>query len=331
MTKKRSSAKSLINNILSGAAEKGPDKKESKPTIGGKSIISHREERAHSHTRDEKKTKVLMTMKVDPALCRIQQRPNRIYELLTVDNCLELIESIETQGQQIPAIARQTDEKEYPYEIIVGRRRHFAATHLKTELLVDVRVLTDESAFLLSEAENEGRKDLSDYEKALDWADALDSFYNGKVDRLAVAINKSRAVVYDYLELAKLDGEIINAFASVLDIKKDHAKQLKFLMKKVGVKEKIFAKAKELASDNVERSGSDTLKLLVAAAKTGKKKGGLLLDETIVDKNGNSAFKITRTSKGGYTIKFDSKLKSDKGEIKTLLAQAVDEFMFKPK
>jgi hypothetical protein len=138
-------------------------------------------------------------------------------------------------------------------------------------------------------------------------------------------------MVYEYLDLAKVDKSIIGAFSSVLDVKRGHAVKLNALMKKGGAKEKIFSKAKELANDNVERSGSDTFKLLVAATKAGKKKGGLLLDETLVDKNGESVFKITRSGRGGYSIQFEPKLKGDKEEIKCLLAQAVDDFMFKSK
>ena len=292
-----------------------------------KPIIEHREERAHSHVKDnKKKTRTVVTMWLDPEKCRIQQRPNRIYELLTPENCKDLIDSIEVKGQEIPAIARQTGEKDQPYEIVVGRRRHFVATHLQRELLAEVRVMTDEEAFLLSEAENEGRKDLSDYEKALDWADALDNFYGGKVERLATAINKDRTLVYQYINLARLDQVIVDAYDSVLDIKRDHAVKLTSMMKKNDVKKNILAKAKELAKDKMGRPGATTFKLLVTTQQK-KSRGGLTLDENITDKQGNKIFNISKSGRGGYAIKFESKLSADKEEIKALLLKAVDEYL----
>lgn len=317
MVDKKSSAKSLMSNILGGVGSNVEKEKREEKDSGLNKAFSHIEKKAK-----KKKTRMVTTMLVDPAKCKIQERPNRFYELLTPDNCADLIASIDSQGQKIPAIARQTGEADKPFEIFVGRRRHYVATHLGEELLIDVRSVTDEEAFLLSEAENEGREDLSDYEKACDWADALQQFYNGKVSRLATAINKTRPTVYLYLELASLDKRIIDAYSSPLDVKKSHATKLLNLMNDDKQKELIFKKAEELSGSG-SLTGQAVFKELVKSGSPKKKRSGLVNVEKIMDANGKEAFTIKKSRKGGITIEISAKRELVKGELIKLLESAV--------
>lgn len=330
MVKKRtSSAKQLLTGILGGAG--AADAGEAEASIDAasqKTILEHRQERMHPELqKDARKTRAVSTIRVDPARCRIQQRPNRIYELLDEKNCADLIASIENHGQETPAIARETGEKGAPFEIVVGRRRHWVAQHLKRDLLVELRVLTDEQAFLISEAENEGRRDLSDFEKAQDWADALKNFYGGKVDRLAVAINKPRETVYGFLRLAALDDRVVNAYDTVLDIKRAHAEKYAALLKDRTKAKRVFARAAELEEKKIAGNpldGAGVFKALSSAAAAPKKAGGLLLEEAYSDSGGRPVFKITRSARGGYAVNFDKDRKCDKEELKRLLLEAVD-------
>lgn len=322
MTDKKSKAKALISGILEGAKSN-----EGKGSEAISSIIPHREKRAHEQVAPKKgKIKTTTTMWVDPDKCRIQHRPNRLYELLTEDNCRDLIDSMDAQGQALPAVARQTGEKDKPYEIIVGRRRHFSAKQLKQDLLIDVRVMTDEDAFLLSDAENEGRKDLSDYEKACDWADALGSFYNGNVQRLATAINKPRTAVYRYLELAGLDEKIISAYDSPLDIKKDHATKLIKVLREDAAKDKIIAKAVELSAIKGKK-GSDVIRLLLAAGKTKAKKRNTGINKEVLTDEGVVAFSISKTATKPLVIKFNNKEKLKFEILMGLLEKNIKEYL----
>ena len=57
----------------------------------------------------ERKEKVLRL--VDPATCRMWEGHNRAYDLLSPDNCRDLIDGILSQGQQeFPAIVRRLPE-----------------------------------------------------------------------------------------------------------------------------------------------------------------------------------------------------------------------------
>mgnify|MGYP000343419310 CR=1 FL=1 len=319
MKKKKSSATSLMSNILGGVELKKDGVRESSKT-NSVTAFSHIEKKSNKKT-----TQMVTTMWVSPEKCRIQERPNRFYDLLTPERCASLISSIEGQGQKIPVVARQTGELDKPYEIVVGRRRHFVATYLKIDLLIDVRVLSDEEAFLLSDAENDGREDLSDLEKAYDWADALENLYNNNVARLAAALNKTRPTVYEYLALAKLDKEIICAFDSPLDVKKGHAAKFVSLLKDPNAKKRLFDMAAEL-SKKKGLSGAQVFKMLVSASKSPVKKGGLLVNEDIKSRTGKIVFNLTKNRRGGTVIKINNTHDADKAELIKLITKAINKF-----
>ncbi|MFC6761505.1 ParB/RepB/Spo0J family partition protein [Sulfitobacter porphyrae] len=124
---------------------------------------------------------------VDPARCVMWEGHNRAYDLLTEDNCRDLIDGILSQGQQeFPAIVRRRAEGQgAEYEVICGARRHFAVCWLrannypKFEYLIEERDLTDEEAFRLADIENRDREDISDLERARDYAKAVEAYYGG--------------------------------------------------------------------------------------------------------------------------------------------------------
>ena len=69
--------------------------------------------------------------------------------------------------------------------------------------LVEVRDLTDEQAFRLSDIENRDNLDLSDYERAVDYKDALGRYYASQKE-MAARLEVSEAWLSRYLDLAAL-------------------------------------------------------------------------------------------------------------------------------
>ncbi|NEK24881.1 ParB/RepB/Spo0J family partition protein [Sulfitobacter sp. JBTF-M27] len=174
---------------------------------------------------------------VDPARCRMWERHNRDYALLTEENCRDLIDGIKAQGQQeFPAIVRRLEGEEHEFEVICGARRHFAVSWLRANnypqfrYLVEVRDLTDEEAFRLADIENRDREDISDYERAVDYAEAIKLYYGGAQKAMAERLEVSPPWLSRYLTLAKMPEEILNAFASKRDIRERHARALKPLL-----------------------------------------------------------------------------------------------------
>ncbi len=190
---------------------------------------------------------------VDPKTCRMWAHHNRSYELLTPENTADLIDGIRAQGQQeFPAIVRKIDDPDYQYEVIAGARRHYAVSWLREnnypqfKYLIEVRELTDEEAFRLADIENRDREDISDFERARDYAKAIDLYYGGKQKAMAERLLVSQAWLSRYLFLAKLPGEIVAAFASPQEIKERSIRDLKPLLAHPRTRDKLIEKAQEI-------------------------------------------------------------------------------------
>jgi ParB family chromosome partitioning protein len=119
--------------------------------------------------------------RIDPSMARVWSRHHRNPAALNEHNCTDLISSFRARGyQEMPAIVREvSDNPRQPYEIICGVRRHWAASWLRSHgspdfmFLVEVRTLSDEEAFLISDLDSRTRRDISDYERACDYARSL--------------------------------------------------------------------------------------------------------------------------------------------------------------
>lgn len=194
---------------------------------------------------------------VEPERCRMWAMHNRAYDLLTEDNCRDLIDGIRAQGrQEFPAVVRRLPEGDsHEFEVVCGARRHFAVSWLRANnypqfrYLIEVRDLTDEEAFRLSDIENRDREDISDYERACDYARAVDAFYGGKQKLMAQRLEVSEAWLSRYLQLARLPERIVAAFASIRDIRERHVRGLKPLMADVSARDRILAAADALARE----------------------------------------------------------------------------------
>jgi ParB family chromosome partitioning protein len=233
----------------------------------------------------EREEKVLRW--VDPAHCVMWTNHNRAYELLNEDNCRDLIDSIKSQGQQeFPAIVRRRQGAGgAEYEVICGARRHFAISWLRSNnypqfrYLVEIRDMTDEEAFRLADVENRDREDISDFERARDYAAALEQYYGGRQKAMAERLEVSEGWLSRYLALARLPEAVVAAYPSIRDIKELHARVLKPLLADPKIGPSIIEAARELAQkQSAARVGQgaliDAAQVLVAlkSAATGSKR-----------------------------------------------------------
>lgn len=208
---------------------------------------------------------------VDPESCVMWARHNRAYDLLTEENCRDLIDGILSQGQQeFPAIVRRLrppHEGEGPeFEVVCGARRHFAVSWLrannypKFQYLIEERELTDEEAFRLADIENRDREDISDLERARDYAAAIETYYGGRQNVMAERLQVSAGWLSRYLQLARLDPRVVAAFPSIRDVKELHARQLKPLM--VESAEEILDEADRIAAEQAAGQGVPVAKVM---------------------------------------------------------------------
>lgn len=202
---------------------------------------------------------------VDPDRCRLWPRHNRLK--LDFENCRDLIDSIDRNGQSVAAIGRAVrDDPDCDYEIIAGGRRFWAVKWLrdhaepenreKYQILIDIRALDDREAFLVADLENKDRKDISDYERAKDYHRALSDFYrHGDKKKMAEALGIEYTSFTRLLDLAEMPEEIIKAFGSFHEVRIEHVRKLKPLYehKESDIREKVFEMARVIQFEQDER------------------------------------------------------------------------------
>ena len=223
---------------------------------------------------------------VDPDRCRMWPGHNRDYGALDAERCRDLIDSLKAQGkQEVPALVRRLPgDPEHDFEVISGARRHWSITWLRANhypdfrFLVEIRELSDEEAFRLSDIENRAREDISDFERARDYLRALDAYYGGKQATMAERINVTPSWLSRYLDLARLPAEVVAAFPSAHDLGIKHVTQLKPILKAKGERELVLKEAQAIASSRdagkpVPKTPADVIRALVAAAKAPKRSG----------------------------------------------------------
>ena len=249
---------------------------------------------------------------VDPARCRMWARHNRDYALLTEENCRDLIDGIKAQGQQeFPAIVRRLEGEAHDFEVICGARRHFAVSWLRANnypqfrYLVEVRDLTDEEAFRLADIENRDREDISDYERAIDYAEAIRLYYGGSQKAMAERLEVSPPWLSRYLVLAKMPEEIVTAFASRRDIRERHARALKPLLGNPEQSSAVLEEAKFLTTSQGRAArgqgaymdAAEVFKRLVAAGKPKPKVAKVSTGTLYTRSRGERGIHVTRSGK----------------------------------
>ena len=163
---------------------------------------------------------------LDPARVRIWSGNARSYTHLSEESCRELIDALVAEGgQKVPAVVRRVEgDPEHDYEVIAGTRRHWSISWLRAnsypdmQFLAQVAQLDDEAAFRLADIENRARKDVSDLERARNYASALRDHYGNHLTRMAERLRLSKGWLSKMLKVATIPDPVIAAFASPADV-----------------------------------------------------------------------------------------------------------------
>lgn len=326
MTKKHDE---IFDAVLSGI---GPDTRSAK-TVRSAGRFLKRGNAIGEKLAGDVDEKTLMW--VDPERCRMWDRHNRNYDLLTEDNCADLIEGIQQQGrQEFPAIVRRiSGDHGFDFEVICGARRHFAISWLRAnnfpqfKYLVEARDLSDEEAFRLADVENRDRTDISDYERACDYASAIKLYYGGKQKTMAQRLQVSEAWLSRYLYLAKLPQEIVDAFPTPNDLKELHARALKPMLANPKIREEVIDRAAWLrdmriaSGDQPGEPWFDAGKVIEDLKRAGKgvpSRRKVKTTPTHVYRQGASEYGITRMDRG-RTIHLELKKDMPYDELKAMM------------
>jgi ParB family transcriptional regulator, chromosome partitioning protein len=252
---------------------------------------------------------------VDPARCRIWEGHNRDYAGLSEQNCADLIESFRAQGrQEVAAIVRRVQGGGHDFEVVCGARRHWTVTWLRLHdhpdfrFLIEPRELTDEEAFRLADLENRHRKDLSDYERAVDYARAIERYYGGSQQRMVERLEVSKSWLSRYLELARLPPEVVAAFGSPHVIGISHAAVVAPKLRAPKSRERVITAAGDIAAEQLKLaakgeppiSAASVARRLVA---TGSRPGARTKQlASVVDEGGTTIVKGQRVRGGGLSV-----------------------------
>jgi ParB family chromosome partitioning protein len=213
---------------------------------------------------------------LDPAKVRVWSGNARSYEHLSEASCQELIDSIVAEGgQKVPAVVRRIEgDPDYDYEVIAGTRRHWSISWLRAHsypemmFVAQVAQLDDEAAFRLADLENRARKDVSDLERARNYAAALKSHYGNHQSRMAERLKLSKGWLSKMLKVASLPDAVVAAFASPAEVQLKPAYPLAQALDDKLAAPAILRAAKALAAEQASRAKSGSPALSAAEVLT---------------------------------------------------------------
>ncbi|WP_298197782.1 ParB/RepB/Spo0J family partition protein [Novosphingobium sp.] len=250
---------------------------------------------------------------VDPARCRPWRLHNRDLDHLTEDSCRDLIDAfLSAKKQRIPAIVRRLkDDPDHDFEIIAGVRRWWTVQWLRNhhhpefEYLVTIQAVSDEEAFRVSDIENRSRKDISDWERAHEYARALEEFYGSNQSEMAEHLKISRSWLSRLLDVARLPSEIVAAFADTHDITVRIARDIKPLTSDPRALALMVAAAGAIAAERADLglviSGPEVAKRLIRATVEPVKGGPA--EVAVKGKGGKVILRYTHSARSGFTFK----------------------------
>lgn len=201
-------------------------------------------------------------VEIDPARVRLWPGNARIYDGYTVAECGDLIGAIlSTKGQTVPAVLRQLiGDPRYDYEVIAGTRRHFAVSWLRAngypnmKFIGVVQTMTDREAFVLADAENRSREDVSAIARARNYAAALSTHFGGKQGDLADWLRVSKSWLSKILCVAAIPDSVLLAFERLTKVSLASLYQVAKLLHDGEAAHAIEQEAKVIAEENGNRS-----------------------------------------------------------------------------
>jgi ParB family chromosome partitioning protein len=235
-----------------------PDKAPKRPTV-----LSKRQDAVVAAASGKVRTVKIFSH--DPKRIRAWAGHNRDYDALSKERCADLIEGFRRADQQFAAIVRTVQNSEdFDYEFICGARRHWTANYLQRDLLIEVRNIDDRAAFLLQDIENRDREDISDYERACDYAKALPVYFEGKKSHMAEQLQIDSGNFNRLLALVDLPRDIVDAYADIRELVVHHGNLYTKFLKESDAKKRVLVAAKKLKGQGA--SGKEVMSALRQAA-----------------------------------------------------------------
>jgi ParB family transcriptional regulator, chromosome partitioning protein len=200
------------------------------------------------------------TRSIDANLIVASRWANRHELSFQTKEFAQLKAEIESAGGNIqPIKVRPTIDGKF--EIIFGHRRHRACLELGIPVLATVDDVDDVKLFCDMDRENRERQSLRPYETGVMYARALDEGLFPSARKLADAASIDLSQLGKALALARLPKEIIEAFASPLELQYRWVSDLNAALQKDP--DLILSRARELSKLETKEVGAKVLKALL--------------------------------------------------------------------
>jgi len=212
---------------------------------------------------------------------------------VTEENCRTEIDSISRHGQLVPVLGRQLrGDSQHDIELIYGARRLFAARHINTPLLVELRELSDIQAIIAMDIENRQRTDISPYERGMSFSRWIRAGYFQSQDDIARALKISSSQVSRLLKLSRLPSVVVDAFASPLEICEGWGVDLVEALDDSKRRESTVRAARTIATLSPRPPAREVYRQLAAASASGRRPVAKAHDEVVKDDAGSPLFRI---------------------------------------
>lgn len=243
---------------------------------------------------------------VNPFRCRMWEFHDRLEEHIDAESCRAEIDSFKKHGQLVPALGRQLHgDPGFDVELIYGARRLFVARHLNTQLLVEIRKMSDLEAIVAIDIENRQRIDISPYERGLSFVQWLRAGYFDSQDDIARALQISASQVSRLMRLARLPSVILSAFGSPTTICEAWGRDLLDCLDDSSRRQATINAARALAKMEPRLEPREVHRQLLLAAQ-GRKARRLARDEVVKDEFQRPLFRIRRGSRSvAFMIQID--------------------------
>lgn len=272
------------------------------------------------------------TRLLDPKLIGWSAWANRDQANFSGEDFVELKQEIASAGGNVQPIKVRVAKPggAHEYEIVFGHRRHRACLELGLPVLAVIDNLGDKDLFVEMDRENRSRKNLSAWEQGMMYLRALKELLKSNGEpafksnaELAEAVGVDLGLVGKAIRLAELPSEVIEAFASPLDLQFRWAKPLADAAERdrAGLVERA-KKAKELGPD---RSAKDVLQALLSPEGEGSRT--VQPPPIIIERDGKTAASIELDAKGRATISFAASIVSP-DQMKAL-SELIESFIAK--
>ena len=303
-----------------------------RPRAGATTLLSRESALARVASGEVRQVTQLL---LDPAKVRIWPGNARVYADLSLEGCQELIDSILAEGgQKVPAVVRRIEgDPAHDYEVIAGTRRHWSISWLRAnhypdmQFLAQVAQLDDEAAFRLADLENRARKDVSDLERARNYAAALGAHYGGHLTRMAERLKVSKGWLSKTIKVAGIPDAVLAAFASQADVQLKPAYALAQALDEEDAAVAIQVEASRVAAEQASRReagrpplpSAEVLRRLLAASAAGADEGDTLFSWS--GPIGRPGLSILSANRQGVTVR----LHAGSGATPAQLADALRE------